>query len=78
MASKPVRRLWTSKRTPKRIANARNAAAGTMRQLASKNVADKPFDICFYDILRIEGPEFDSHWQALERFAEWGLKVDFE
>jgi DNA ligase (NAD+) len=58
------------------FANPRNAAAGTMRQLDPKNVADKPLDIYFYDILRIEGPEFDSHWQALERFPKWGLKTD--
>ena len=58
------------------FANPRNAAAGTMRQLDSKNVAGKPLDIYFYDILQINGPEFDSHWQALERFSRWGLKVD--
>lgn len=58
------------------FANPRNAAAGTMRQLDAKNVAGKPFDIYFYDILQIEGPEFESHWQALKRFSEWGLKVD--
>jgi DNA ligase (NAD+) len=58
------------------FANPRNAAAGTMRQLSSKNVAGKPLDIYFYDILRINGPEFDSHWQALKRFPNWGLKVD--
>jgi DNA ligase (NAD+) len=63
-------------RGDKPFANPRNAAAGTMRQLDSKNVAHKPFDICFYDILRIEGSKFDSHWQALKRFPEWGLKVD--
>jgi DNA ligase (NAD+) len=58
------------------FANPRNAAAGTMRQLSSKNVAGKPLDIYFYDILQIEGPEFASHWQALQRFSHWGLKVD--
>ena len=58
------------------FANPRNAAAGTMRQLNSKNVAGKPFDIFFYDILQIDGAGFDSHWQALERFPHWGLKVD--
>jgi DNA ligase (NAD+) len=58
------------------FANPRNAAAGTMRQLDSKNVAGKPFDIYFYDILQIDGPGFDTHWQALERFPHWGLKVD--
>jgi DNA ligase (NAD+) len=58
------------------FANPRNAAAGSMRQLDSKNVAHKPFDIYFYDILQIDGAEFNSHWQALKRFPHWGLKID--
>ncbi|MGQ9672322.1 MAG: NAD-dependent DNA ligase LigA [Candidatus Aminicenantales bacterium] len=58
------------------FANPRNAAAGIMRQLDSKKVADKPLDIFFYDILRIEGLEFSSHWEELQKFPEWGLKTD--
>ncbi len=58
------------------FANPRNAAAGIMRQLDSKKVADKPLDIFFYDILRVEGMEFSSHWQELQKFPEWGLKTD--
>ncbi|MDZ7700395.1 MAG: NAD-dependent DNA ligase LigA [Deltaproteobacteria bacterium] len=58
------------------FANARNAAAGTMRQLDPKNVADKPLDILFYDILYIEGDELTSHWDVLKHFPRWGLKTD--
>lgn len=58
------------------FANPRNAAAGIMRQLDSKKVADKPLDIFFYDILRIEGMEFSSHWEELRKFPEWGLRTD--
>ncbi len=58
------------------FANPRNAAAGTMRQLDSKKVADKPLDIFFYDILRIEGAGFSSHWEALKQFSRWGLPTD--
>jgi DNA ligase (NAD+) len=58
------------------FANPRNAAAGTMRQLDSKRVADKPLDIIFYEILRIEGRQFFSHWEELEQFPRWGLKTD--
>jgi len=58
------------------FANPRNAAAGLMRQLDSKMVAGKPLDIMFYDILEIKGREFDSDWQALKEFPQWGLKTD--
>jgi len=58
------------------LANPRNAAAGIMRQLDPKKVADKPLDIFFYDILRIEGKSFSSHWDELKQFPRWGLKVD--
>lgn len=57
------------------FANPRNAAAGIMRQLDSKKVADKPLNIIFYEILRIEGREFSSHWEELEQFPRWGLKT---
>ncbi len=58
------------------FANPRNAAAGIMRQLDSKKVADKPLDIFFYEILRIEGQEIETHWKELQKFQEWGLKTD--
>ncbi|MGD2126892.1 MAG: NAD-dependent DNA ligase LigA [Desulfobacteraceae bacterium] len=58
------------------FANPRNAAAGTMRQLDPKNVAGRPLDLFFYDILKAEGDKFSSHWEALRQFAKWGLKTD--
>ena len=39
------------------FANPRNAAAGTIRQLDPKNVADKPLNLVFYQVLQIEGYE---------------------
>ncbi len=58
------------------FANPRNAAAGIVRQLDPKQVADKPLDIVFYEILQIKGDGPSSHWQALEEFPKWGLKTD--
>lgn len=57
------------------FANPRNAAAGIMRQLDPKQVADKPLDIVFYDVLKIEDGNLSSHWQALKSFPGWGLKT---
>ncbi len=57
------------------FANPRNAAAGTMRQLDSKKVVGRPLDIIFYEIIKVEGPEITSHWEALKLFPGWGLKT---
>jgi DNA ligase (NAD+) len=58
------------------FANPRNAAAGLMRQLASRSVAGCPFDVVFYDVLRVEGRGFGSHREVLRALARWGLKTD--
>ncbi len=58
------------------FANPRNAAAGTMRQLDPKKVAVMPLDIFFYDVLRVDGREFATHWEELEQLPRWGLKTD--
>jgi DNA ligase (NAD+) len=57
-------------------ANPRNAAAGILRRLESKVVARYPLDVFFYDVLKVEGDEFETHWDELRRFAKWGLKTD--
>ncbi len=57
------------------FANPRNAAAGTMRQLDSAQVANRPLEIFFYDILKIEGLLIKSHFKGLSLFSSWGLKT---
>lgn len=57
------------------FANPRNAAAGLMRQLDPRNVAGKPLDICFYEILDSDGDIPDSHHRVLARLSDWGLKT---
>jgi DNA ligase (NAD+) len=56
------------------FANPRNAAAGIMRQLDSSKVADKPLDIIFYDVLKVDGDEPPTDSELMKRFSEWGLK----
>ncbi len=58
------------------FANPRNAAAGTVRQLDSRKVADKPLDIFFYDVLRSDREISRSHWEILQKFPRWGLKTN--
>ena len=58
------------------FANPRNAAAGIMRQLDSKKVADKPLNIVFYEIMKVEGFDLNDHWDTLQKFPGWGLKTN--
>jgi DNA ligase (NAD+) len=58
------------------FANPRNAAAGIVRQLESRKVADYPLDIVFYDILECKGCRFSSHWEVLKKIPQWHLKTD--
>ncbi len=58
------------------FANPRNAAAGMVRQLDPKNVADKPLDIFFYDIMKIKGVKINDHSEAIAKLPEWGLKIN--
>jgi len=60
------------------FANPRNAAAGTMRRLDPKAVAESRLDITFYDVLDAEGAKPETQWNQLERMRCWGLKTDPE
>jgi len=57
------------------FANPRNAAAGMVRQLESRKVADKPLDIFFYEILAIDGQLPSTHREVLKQLSRWGLKT---
>ncbi|RKD93548.1 NAD-dependent DNA ligase LigA [Halopiger aswanensis] len=57
------------------FANPRNATAGTIRQLDPSIVAERPLDVFFFDVLEASDLE-DSHRDELERFPDWGLRVN--
>jgi DNA ligase (NAD+) len=57
------------------FANPRNAAAGIIRQLDPSKVADKPLTLFFYELLAIEGPAPENHWDLLQKLLKWGLRV---
>ena len=48
------------------FANSRNAAAGSLRQLDSKITDKRPLDIYIFNVQKIEGKEFNSHYEELE------------
>lgn len=56
------------------LANPRNAAAGIVRQLDPENVADKPLDVFFYEILDSSGDGFSTHAEMMRALPEWGFK----
>ena len=57
------------------FANARNAAAGSLRQLDSKVTAKRPLDIYIFNIQKIEGKQFNSHFEGLNYLADLGFNV---
>ncbi len=58
------------------FANPRNAAAGSLRQLDPRITAKRPLDIFFYGVGIVEGYEFKTQWELLEKLKSWGLKVN--
>lgn len=58
------------------FANARNAAAGSLRQLDSKVTSKRPLDIYIFNVQKIEGKEFNSHYEELEYLAKLGFNVN--
>jgi DNA ligase (NAD+) len=59
------------------FANPRNAAAGSLRQLDPRITAGRKLDVCFYDILLVEGgrrrPRLAT--DALKAMRAWGLRI---
>lgn len=61
----------------KTFANPRNAAAGSLRQLDPGITADRPLEIYFYGAGAFTGGELpDSHRATLQRFRQWGLRIN--
>lgn len=58
------------------FANARNAAAGSLRQLDSKITQSRPLDIYIFNVQKIEGKEFFSHYEELEYLEKLGFNVN--
>ncbi len=53
--------------------NARNATAGTLKQLDPRLVAQRPISAVFYAVGASEGIEFETHAEMLEALARFGL-----
>lgn len=58
------------------FANARNAAAGSLRQLDSNITKQRPLEIYFFNVQKIEGKNFNSHFEELEYLEKLGFTVN--
>ena len=60
------------------FANARNAAAGSLRQLDPKITAKRSLSIYCYQAGIVDGINLNTHSEFLERLKNWGLPVNPE
>ena len=58
------------------FANARNAAAGSLRQLDSKITASRPLDIFIFNVQKSEDIKFKSHFESLKYLEKLGFNVN--
>jgi DNA ligase (NAD+) len=58
------------------FANPRNSAAGTIKTLDAKVVAERGLDIYLYAVAQATGPALTGQWATLERLRSWGLKTN--
>lgn len=55
--------------------NARNATAGTLKQLDPRLVAQRPIRAVFYAVGALDGIQFNTHSEMLDRLADFGLPI---
>jgi DNA ligase (NAD+) len=57
------------------LANPRNGAAGSLRQLDPRVTAQRPLAFFAYGVGQVDGPVPDSHSSVLAKLREWGFPV---
>ena len=57
------------------FANARNAAAGSLRQINPKSTAERPLDIYIFNVQKFDDGKFNSHWEELNYLEKLGFNV---
>ena len=58
------------------FANARNAAAGSLRQLDSSIAGSRPLDIFIFNVQKCDSIHFESHYESLQKLKELGFNVN--
>ena len=62
----------------KTLANPRNGAAGSLRQVDPRLTAQRPLAFYAYGVGEVEGEMPDTHSAMLQRLRDWGLPVSHE
>ena len=57
------------------IANPRNGAAGSLRQLDSRITASRPLVITCYDLKGVSSKNTSTHWNSVSLLHQWGLPI---
>jgi len=58
------------------FANPRNAAAGSLRQKDPEQTAKRKLDVFLYAVGACEGCAFESQYNLLETYSQWGLRTN--
>ncbi|MFQ5905795.1 MAG: NAD-dependent DNA ligase LigA, partial [bacterium] len=58
------------------LANPRNAAAGSLKQLDPRIVANRPLNIFIHSIAEPPSPKFKSHYQTLQMLKDAGFRIN--
>lgn len=56
------------------LANPRNAAAGSLKQLDPRMSAARPLDLVCHGLGSLDGANVGTHAELLQAFADWGLR----
>lgn len=59
-----------------KFANARNLAAGSLRQLDSKIAASRPLDIFIFNVQKCDSIKFTSHYESLVYLKKIGFNIN--
>ena len=59
-----------------KYANARNLAAGSLRQLDSNITKERPLDIFIFNVQKSDGKIFTSHYESLKYLEKLGFNVN--
>ncbi len=55
--------------------NPRNATSGALRQLDSRITAQRPLTVLAYDVMAVEGADFDTDSEGLAALKAWGFRT---